>query len=135
MKLKKSGPSASDTPLCRQPKTSAVRSVRRKVTWNPHKYLVAAARRVWRWSPEKKAASELCALGKDKRKCAKCQQIFLRKLVHMDHIVPVGRQPQDWDDYPNYYRRMFCPASNIQGLCKSCHKKKTLVDLKEMHQQ
>jgi 5-methylcytosine-specific restriction endonuclease McrA len=133
MKSKKNGVSVFVTTGCRQRKKTAVRSARKAKPFNPHPYLVSAARRIWRWSDEKKTASELCAVGKDKRRCTTCREVFPRKLVHMDHIVPVGKQPREWADYPGYYERLFCPASNIQGLCKTCHKEKTIKDLKEMH--
>lgn len=137
MKPKKNGCTARATTGPRLPKATAVRSAksRCKARWNPHKYLVAAARRVFRWSPEKKAAAELCSVDASRRRCAGCQVVYPRKQVHMDHIIPVGKQPREWADYPSYYERLFCAASNIQGLCRRCHKTKTRVDIKEMHQQ
>lgn len=101
--------------------------------FSPHRYLVAAARRVWRWDTAKKLVATQCAIGSTRRICAGCKQGFPKKEVHIDHIEPVGKQPREWDDYPNFYRRLFCPASNLQGLCKSCHKAKTAKEAKERH--
>ncbi len=98
--------------------------------WNPHSYLVSAARRVWRWCPEKKAAAAQCAVGASKRRCTECKTVFPKKQVHIDHIDPVGKQPRDWDEYPNFYRRLFCPPLNLQGLCLICHAKKTAAQRK-----
>jgi 5-methylcytosine-specific restriction endonuclease McrA len=131
-KPKRSGVSARSTIGCRPLKISAAPSVRNKLSWNPHRYLVAAARRVWRWCPEKKIAAAVCAVGSTKRRCSTCNEVFPKKLVHMDHIIPVGKQPREWEEYPEFYRRLFCAASNIQGLCRPCHKSKTNVDVKEM---
>lgn len=134
MKLKRNGRFVGITVLCRHKKTNAVRSAKRrnKKSWNPHHYLVSAARRVFRWSPEKKLVANNCAVGTTRRRCASCAGVYPRKLVHIDHIEPVGLQPRAWDDYPEFYRRLFCDASNLQGLCKECHGKKTQKDIKEM---
>lgn len=93
--------------------------------FSPHPYLVAAARRVWQWYPEKKLVATACSIGTKQRRCAKCLKVFDRKQVHIDHIEPVGKQPRDWDEYPAFYRRLFCPASNLQALCVECHKRKS----------
>ncbi len=95
--------------------------------WNPHSYLVSAARRVWRWCPEKREAATKCAVGSARRKCTSCEKVFPKKQVHIDHIEPVGKQPREWDEYPNFYRRLFCPPTNLQGLCITCHAQKTSV--------
>lgn len=33
-------------------------------------------------------------------------------------------------DYSVYIERLFCPEENLQGLCKSCHDKKTKLENK-----
>ena len=125
----------------RRKRTAAVRCASKrckqkrasKKSWNPHAYLVSAARKVWRWCPEKKEASRKAedATGENRR-CAKCGKMFPRKMTQMDHIVAVGKQPTTWEQYPDYYRRLFCPVTNIQCLCKPCHTGKTKTDIKGM---
>jgi 5-methylcytosine-specific restriction endonuclease McrA len=105
--------------------------VKNKQTFNPHRYLVSAARREWRWSPEHKEAALNCAVGTTRRTCVTCKETFPRKQVHIDHISPVGKQPRDWDEYPAYYRRLFCPVSNLNGVCVPCHKIKSAKENKE----
>ena len=43
------------------------------------------------------------------------------KDVEIDHKVPIG-ELTDWESYIN---ALFCPAENLQVLCKECHKRKT----------
>jgi 5-methylcytosine-specific restriction endonuclease McrA len=102
-------------------------------SWNPHPYLVAAARRVWRWSPERRAclsSGERGVKANRERQCEKCLKWHPFKLVVADHIDPVGKQPTTWADYAVYYPRMFCPRSNLQRLCKECHGAKTKAERK-----
>jgi 5-methylcytosine-specific restriction endonuclease McrA len=42
-------------------------------------------------------------------------------VVHVDHIEPIG----DLESWDSYIEKLFCPASNLQVLCKDCHDKKT----------
>lgn len=49
--------------------------------------------------------------------------------VYVDHIKPIVNDGgfTTWDDYVN---DMFCPASNLQILCKFCHDDKTKKEKK-----
>lgn len=109
--------------------------------WSPHRYLVAAARKIWRWSPERREVLKKAKAGKDQWTCEKCKTVFGivemvtkkgRKRKRMggavDHIVPIGKQPAKWSDYPAYYKRMFCPRTNLQVLCKACHDPKSKAE-------
>lgn len=61
-------------------------------------------------------------------KCAECKQLFTRKKVCADHIVPVVG-PEGFTTWSNYVPRMFCPTSNFQILCKDvCHKVKSNLE-------
>jgi 5-methylcytosine-specific restriction endonuclease McrA len=107
-----------------------VTKVKKKIAWNPHPYLVAAARRIWRWSPERREIANACAVGLTKRRCVKCEETKARKEVQIDHIVPVGKQPRSWSEYPGFYERLFCAVSNLQPLCKTCHTAKSNLENK-----
>jgi len=43
------------------------------------------------------------------------------KDIHIDHIEPVG----EISDWGGHIDKLFCPATNLQVLCKECHNKKT----------
>lgn len=48
--------------------------------------------------------------------CANCRFAFLPSAVDIDHIVPLSRGGED-------------VASNVQVLCRPCHKAKTRTDM------
>lgn len=57
-------------------------------------------------------------------KCACCTEEFTLKEIEVDHIEPVIPETgfNTWDEF---IERLFCPAENLQVLCKTCHKKKS----------
>lgn len=64
------------------------------------------------------------------QRCAHCKKAV--KKLQVDHIIPVGPTPGSknatpditWDGFIN---RLFCDVSNLQALCKPCHKVKTYL--------
>ena len=86
-------------------------------------YLAAAARKVWRWTPERREALKKSAVPVDYWLCAKCKKVVPR--VQVDHIVPVGPAPKSFDGWDDFYKRLFCEASNLRALCVPCHKEAT----------
>ena len=56
--------------------------------------------------------------------CALCEGEFPAKEVEVDHIEPVisSKGFTSWDDY---IARLFCDKSNLQVVCKGCHKIKS----------
>ncbi len=60
-------------------------------------------------------------------KCACCNSWeFKLKEVQVDHIVPVGSfKLKHIADYVN---RLFCDLSNLQVICKKCHKVKNKLE-------
>lgn len=117
---------------------------RSKKPWNPHKYLVAAARKTWRWSPERREALKQAQIGPNSWRCYNCGQEVgkiayknkrgrtLKKIDGaVDHFTPVGKQPKEWLDYPAYYTKMFCPVENLHFFCTACHAAKTAKEQAE----
>lgn len=105
-----------------------------KKEWNPHPYLVADARKRWRYSPARNEALKKAKLDIAKWQCTTCKAVVsnikyttkrgrLASKVDgaVDHIIPVGKQPRGWDEYPAYYKRMFCSSENLAFLCSACH--------------
>lgn len=96
-------------------------------------YLVSSARKIWRWSGERKE------IKKTANKCAACGGRFKDdKEKEIDHIEPIGKAPRSVSGEPKsfkgwdlYYSRLFCPKTNLQALCHSCHKTKTLKERKK----
>jgi 5-methylcytosine-specific restriction endonuclease McrA len=58
-------------------------------------------------------------------KCAGCAGLSKVKGMHIDHISPVVDPKVGFVGWDVYIARLFCPASNLQLLCKPCHTIKT----------
>jgi 5-methylcytosine-specific restriction endonuclease McrA len=43
------------------------------------------------------------------------------EVIKIDHINPIGKQPDDLIEFGEWLRRLFCAISNLQGLCNKCH--------------
>ncbi len=75
-----------------------------------------------------KQASQTSYVGRSKRVvylCASCNHFFVRKNVEVNHIVPAGSL-KSYDDLPNFCRRLFIEdVSQLEVLCKECHKEVT----------
>jgi len=87
-------------------------------------YLVAAIRRIWYWSPNRKAVKKAA------KACALCGKVCDK--YDIDHIVPVGPKPAEWKNWDQYLNSMF--EGKLQALCKECHKEKTAEDIRVMRQ-
>ena len=65
--------------------------------------------------------------------CADCNKTFPGKDIAIDHIKPVVPLTKDLNSmsYDDIVKRIFCPISNLQPLCKACHKVKTSDERKK----
>lgn len=61
--------------------------------------------------------------------CNSCKDWWMQKQISVDHIEPVGTL-RDYDDLPNFVRRLFVDEEGLQILCKDCHDKKTQAERK-----
>jgi len=57
--------------------------------------------------------------------CAKCHNLFPATGVQVDHKKPVVDPKIGFVDWNTFIDRLYCSISNLQVLCKGCHKKKT----------
>lgn len=87
-----------------------------------------ALRRLWIFSEERREALRRAHAGRGMYICEACRYIRGKKEVQVDHIHPVGGD----GCYNTHISLLFCPADNLQVLCKSCHKLKTKKDLSDM---
>jgi 5-methylcytosine-specific restriction endonuclease McrA len=60
--------------------------------------------------------------------CSICGELVSERDV--DHIDEVGKLPDIEDELPAWVGRLFCDLSNLQIICKDCHKKKTAKNRK-----
>lgn len=85
-----------------------------------------AIRQVWSWSYPRMLVIRRCLLPNGFSRCEnpKCKQRCPK--VFVDHIQRVG------DVDAGFLERLFCPSSELQGLCKKCHAVKTKQERKEV---
>lgn len=103
-----------------------------KKPWSPDHYLLAAFRRTFRWSPERKKALKRAFHHKDGKiefyECEECHQIVPRKQKQVDHVEPVIMPLVGFNGYDDLKARMFVTASKLKVLCRPCHKIKTQAE-------
>jgi 5-methylcytosine-specific restriction endonuclease McrA len=108
----------------------------------------AALRKVFKSYPPYKETLDECKEeyfekskhGKDLRRvhyrCSSCKEFFKKPDFVVDHIepvIPVEGLPQrdGLPDFNVYAVRLFCEKENLQGLCKTCHDKKSKAENKD----
>lgn len=103
-----------------------------KKPWSPDRYLLAAFRKVFRWSPERrKALSRAFKYKKGKveyYECEQCRKIVPRKEKQVDHIEAVIPPLVGFTGYDDLRARMFVTAQMLQVLCRLCHGSKTQAE-------
>lgn len=63
-------------------------------------------------------------------KCNSCGELFPSSSVNVDHVEPVvGAEGfVSWD---KFIENLFCPITNLQVLCTTCHDVKTKLERKK----
>lgn len=92
--------------------------------------LVTRAREVWRQSVKYQQAKREC---RDPNRpgwfiCCLCKAS--REVIQVDHIEPIGKQPDHLLEFGMWLERLFNLPQ--RGICKDCHKVKTKEDKRLM---
>jgi len=109
------------------------KKVKKKKEFNLKGYIFGSLRKIWRWYPERRLAlklAEVMGTTKDSYNCRECDNVFPRKLVHVDHVDPVIEPGKGFISWDVYIERLFVKADRLQILCKGCHKGKTQIENK-----
>lgn len=87
-------------------------------------YLIAAFRRIWRWSKARKDALKGA-------KCLDCGELNDLQADHIDPVVPLGglNVVNGHIDFNQLFERMFYGA--LAARCETCHKAKSKVEAGE----
>lgn len=103
------------------------------------RYLIAAIRKVWRYSPARQMARKLAEhptkidkkTGKKYQRCTADGLYHKREDTQVDHINPAVAVTgfQDWNTYIE--RTLAVTVDDLQILCKSCHKEKSKKENEE----
>lgn len=97
-------------------------------------YIFGAINRIWRWSPARKECLALSLVKDSSLKgewhtCAKCDGIFPKKDVQVDHIDPVVDPATGFIDWNTHIKRkLYITVKDLQTLCKPCHKNKSVEE-------
>lgn len=68
--------------------------------------------------------------GEEKWICTHCLAYKAASERDVDHIDPIGsNSPKNREEFIHYFNKMDCSVTNLQVLCKKCHKMKTKTDL------
>lgn len=62
--------------------------------------------------------------------CGICKKEFTQKDMEVDHIKPVVDPKKGFETWDKFIDKLFCEASNLQAICKPCHKIKTISEKK-----
>lgn len=106
-------------------------------TWTQGRYnsfITSALRSAWRrWPPKWETLAE-AFVGVQENKstkrqakhflCALCLDEFPSTQIQVDHVNPIG-STSTWDEF---IARLFCEKDNLQAVCLTCHKAKTLKE-------
>jgi hypothetical protein len=87
--------------------------------------IMSAARRIWLYSPMRKAALTRNKTADGYHRCEKCNQ--LTEDVAIDHdpsVVPLG----GWDSWDAVFERLYCSEEQLHKLCHKCHSTKTAFE-------
>ncbi len=95
-----------------------------KKQYNVTAQVRSALRRLWLWSPMRSEAMSNARLSRGLYKCFQCQKQIGRKELAVDHTTPVT-PIKGFDTWDAFINRLFCPASKLKVMCKSCHSIKT----------
>lgn len=92
--------------------------------------LVSSSRDIWRQSTKYQDAKRACRdpLRSGWFLCSLCGAS--RELIQIDHIEPVGRQPDHLGEFGPWLERLFNLPQ--RGICKDCHKVKTKEDKRKI---
>ena len=92
---------------------------------NLEAWLKYKLRRVSLYWPERKKVFHRIKTHPGSYQCENCKQCFKQSEIHIDHINPVVKIEDGFVDWNTFIGNLFCESSNLQGLCKPCHKIKT----------
>ncbi len=84
----------------------------------------SALRKLWMWSPERRAALSAARISRGIYRCDGCRVAVTSQFIAVDHTVacvPLS----GWDSWDGFITRLFCDPSGLQVLCQRCHEQKS----------
>ena len=92
--------------------------------------LVSKSREVWRQSENYQFIKKESKSPEKKGWfiCGLCGST--REVIKIDHVKPIGKQPDEMKEFGAWLEKLFCPVTNLMGVCADCHKKKTHEEMR-----
>ena len=90
-----------------------------------------------RWPPKYNVLNDAKTSKKTNKKtnrlaqhyrCNVCKLEFPKTEIEVDHIKPVVNPIKGFETWDVFINNLFCDESNLQAICKGCHKEKTLKE-------
>jgi len=110
---------------------SMISGMKMSKIFNIKSYLRGVLRKAFRDAPLKSQAYRQAKVGSrgraDLYKCEICEKVLQRSEAQVDHKTPVTPL-KGWDSWDGFIARLFCDVSDLQVICKPCHKTKTLEE-------
>ena len=111
--------SKKDHNLCKNAVRSAIRKAFTRSDY--YKEFVDSRRIEWFKGKRKRVSYE----------CENCRQKFPKTEINVDHKAPIGKGVYERiSDAEKFYELVFCDYSNLQILCKKCHRLKSSKERK-----
>jgi len=118
---------------------------KKRKEFNLNGYIFGALRKIDRWHPGRKEVLTRSLVRYETKevfrpregklvkikitvsfhKCENCMNVFPRKEVHVDHIIPVVDPKKGFETWDIYIKRLYVDADKRQILCKKDHHTKT----------
>jgi len=93
--------------------------------------LVTASRDIWRMSTVYQGVKRKSKdpVRKGFYICELCKEPH--EVIKIDHIVPIGKQPDYLSEFGGWLSKLFCGDKNLQAICQFCHADKSKEDRKK----
>jgi hypothetical protein len=99
--------------------------------WVLQQFVISGLRRMSYKTPMRADALRAARMERGKYKCAKCQNIYGKRQICVDHIEPVLPISVGFTTWDSYIQRLFCHSAGLQVLCKKCHNAKSKEENKD----
>lgn len=91
-------------------------------------FITQTLRRASRFWPPKNDCLISARVERGFYKCNMCGDVFKKKEIQVDHIIPIIDVKTGFTDYNDFVFNLFCHQDNLQCLCIPCHNGKTSVE-------
>jgi hypothetical protein len=103
-------------------------------TYNRDRLIIAALRKLWLWSPERRAVVAAARVTPTESRCSECRTVRPKKEIqvhHLNEVIPPGWSSKPRKNWNLYISRLFVAEKFMAPVCKECHKKHTAEERRQ----